>query len=68
MAKTKESVKGLRDAPTTDFTMKLVNDAVIRFNPANVVKITVDAENSTATVTLINEIAGPSKSGTAELA
>lgn len=57
MAKSKTSLKSpLRTVNTTDFTFKEVNDAVIRFNRATVLKISFNSTTNTLTAILENDI------------
>ena len=68
MAKAKEvkaPVKGVN--PTTDFTMNLVNRAVIRFSPVAVMSVYLDLDNMIAEITVNNDITGDTVTGTAEL-
>ena len=69
MAKTiKTPVKApAREVNTTDFTFKEVNDAVIRFNRATVLKISFNSTTNTLTATLENDIEGTELTGSVVL-
>ena len=69
MAKTnKAPVKApARELITTDFTFKEVNDAVIRFNRATVLKISFNSTTNTLTAVLENDIEGTKLTGSVVL-
>ena len=69
MAKTiKAPVKApARDDNTTDFTFKEINDAVIRFNRATVLKISFNSSTNTLTAVLENDIEGTKLTGSVVL-
>ena len=56
-----------REVNTTDFTFKEVNDAVIRFNRATVLKISFNSTTNTLTATLENDIEGTELTGSVVL-
>lgn len=64
MAKSKTSLKSpLRTVNTTDFTFKDVNDAVIRFNRATVLKISFNSSTNMLSAVLENDIEGTKLTG-----
>lgn len=67
MAKTK-TIKGFRNTPEgTDFTFRNPNFCIIKFNAKTIVKITLDTEQSRATVRVTDSFTGKQYEGTAEL-
>lgn len=68
MAKSKTSLKSpLREANITDFTFKEINDAVIRFNRATVLKISFNSSTNTLSAVLENDIEGTELTGSVVL-
>lgn len=68
MAKSKTSLKSpLRTVNTTDSTFKDVNNAVIRFNRATVLKISFNSSTNTLTAALENDIEGTELTGSVVL-
>lgn len=69
MAKTnKAPVKApAREVNTTDFTFKEVNDAVIRFNRATVLKISFNSSTNMLSAVLENDIEGTELTGSVVL-
>ena len=69
MAKTiKAPVKApAEEINVTDFTFKEINDAVIRFNRATVLKISFNSSTNTLNAVLENDIDGTKLSGSVVL-